>query len=422
LSSSFRIVAALAAGSLALTACKDSPSEPALGPPASIAVASGSATVPANTDVTGLTIVVKDQNGKPVPNQTVTYAVTQGGGSIQTTTSTTGSDGTTVVPTWRLGKRAESQVLRASTGTIFFDIPGTVATGFGLDLRFYGTAFTSDQQAIFQRARDRIRAVVTGDLGNVSTGGEVDISDCLGQPAGTTKINEVIDDLVIYATVAQTGGSGTIASAGPCYYRTASSGRDSITTVIGVMRFSPTFLSQLTTAQLENVILHEMLHVVGIGSWWLGTGCAGCSDPGFNWVRDRETLSPKYVGPNGKAECIALGGTITCASGVPVESDTARGTGLVHWENANFPNELMVGYISSGPMPFSRMTVASLKDINLSVNMENYDAYTVSPLVGGAASAMVLPASLHPNWERPLTSPLYGIDPQGRIREVRMRR
>lgn len=375
----------------------------------------------ANTDLTGVKIVVKDANGKPVPDQTITFTVTAGGGSIQQTTATSDADGTVTVPAWRMGKRAETQTLRASVNSVTFDINASITTSYNIEIRYYGTTqFTAEQKQLFTNAANRIRGVVLNELQNVNSGTDLDISDCLGQPAGTTRITEQLDDLVIYATVISTGGSQTIASAGPCYYRNA--GTDTMQTVIGVMRFSPTFLNQLSPERLQDVITHEMLHVVGVGAWWLGNNCANCTNPGWNLVADTASIAPRFTGANAKAECQAIGGTVTCANGVPVENDTTRGTGDVHWEKDVFGNELMVGFISNtpGPMPFSRVTVGSLKDIRLNVNSANFDDFAIAPFVG---SALRMPVLSLEEWERPLTSPLYGLDPtSGRITAVKARR
>lgn len=414
---------ALLLASLVLVACSDSPPGPSeIGPPASMALVTATPSALANTDLTGVKIVVKDANGKPVPDQTITFTVTAGGGSIQQTSATSGTDGTVTVPAWRMGKRAEPQTLRASVNSVTFDINANITTSYNIVIRYYGTHPSDAQKVLFTNAANRIRGVVLNELQNVLAqgpgGADLDISDCLGQPAGTTRINETIDDLVIYATVISTGGSQTIASAGPCYYRNA--GTDTMQTVIGVMRFSPTFLTQLSPERLQDVITHEMLHVVGVGAWWLGNNCANCNNPGWNLVADTGSIAPRFTGATARAECQAAGGTVTCANSVPVENDTTRGTGDVHWERDNFPCELMIGFICANQaMPFSRITVGSLKDIRLNVNSANFDEYAIAPFVG---SALRMPVLSLEEWERPLTSPLYGLDPAtGRITAVRAR-
>ena len=179
-----------------LAACSDKKNGPReLGPPANMAITAGSTTAPANTDLTGLTLVVRDANNQPLPNQTVTFAVISGGGSITTNTATTGDNGTLTVPTWRLGKLDVPQVLRATINSVTFDVTASVQTSYNIVLRFYGTQPTPAQQALFDTAAARIRATVTGDLAPVNSGSNFDISGCT--PGQTTTISEVIDDVVI---------------------------------------------------------------------------------------------------------------------------------------------------------------------------------------------------------------------------------
>ena len=89
------LVAAAFLAVVAFAACSDSPEGPTeIGPPASIALHTGTPSALANTDLAGLKVIVKDASGNAVPSQSVTFAVTAGGGSIQQTTATSGTDGT----------------------------------------------------------------------------------------------------------------------------------------------------------------------------------------------------------------------------------------------------------------------------------------------------------------------------------------
>lgn len=390
------------AGFLIVTGCKESGPKP-IGPPASMAIVGGSPTASANTDLTGLSLVVRDANNNPLPNQTVTFAVQAGGGSIQTTSATTGADGTLTVPAWRMGRLDIPQVLRATVGGVTFDINASIQTAFDIVLRFYGTAPTTAQRAMFDNAVARIQATITGDLQNVGTGGQLDISACT--PGQQTTINETIDDLVIYVRLRPIDGRGNIvAAAGPCFVRDG--GTNNMTTVIGLMEFDTDDLSFLR----EETILHEMLHVVGFGSMWHPPSQ---NNPGWGLVVDDAFGKPRYTGQHGVAGCREVGGTVTCASTVPVEDTLGPGTARVHWEDSAFDNELMTGFIRSAsvPMPMSRMTVQSLRDIGYTVNLENSDPYT-KPF--GALRAAG-PAVDRTRWERPAQIPLRGISADGRV-------
>ncbi|MFO0824535.1 MAG: leishmanolysin-related zinc metalloendopeptidase, partial [Gemmataceae bacterium] len=115
---------------------------------------------------------------------------------------------------------------------------------------------------------------------------------------------------------------------------------------------------------LVSVILHEMGHVLGIGTLWQSSGfLSGYGGP-----------SPTFTGTHAVAEYNAIFGTN--ATGVPVESGGGPGTAYAHWSEAVFDNELMTGYINGSTQPLSRITAASLWDLGYTVNLNAADAYT----------------------------------------------
>jgi hypothetical protein len=394
---------------VALAACKggDGPTE--LGPPASMSISPTAPTAPANTEVTGVTLTVLDANSNPLPDQTVTFAVTAGGGSITTTTATTGPTGTVTVPAWKLGKVDVAQVLTATVGALNFTINAAVQTSYNVVVRFYGsTSATTAQQALFTNAAARIRGVITGDVANVTSGANFDISACT--PGATTTISETIDDVVIYVRIAPIDGQGNVlASAGPCFVR--SGGTNQMTTVIGTMQFDQADMGILR----EETVLHEMLHVIGVGAMWVDS-----PPDGWALISGAGTTTPTYTGANGRQGCQELNFPVTCASSVPVENSQGQGTADVHWEEDIFDNELMTGFIESQPkdMPFSIMSVRSLMDIGYTVNLLNFDSYT-KPV--GALPRVV--GGQQERWEVVAPVPVFAVDANMRIvRQLRRAR
>lgn len=116
---------------------------------------------------------------------------------------------------------------------------------------------------------------------------------------------------------------------------------------------------------LFSVILHEMGHVLGIGTIWQDKGLlsgAGTSDPIF-------------TGANATAQYNQIFGT--SALGVPVEAGGGAGTALAHWRETVLQSELMTGYAGPGVnLPLSRITVGSLQDLGYTVNYAAADPYT----------------------------------------------
>jgi hypothetical protein len=127
--------------------------------------------------------------------------------------------------------------------------------------------------------------------------------------------------------------------------------------VIATMNFDSADLQLLLAdGRLASVILHEMLHTVGVGTLW------GTKQMTINV----NTANVAYIGAQAVAGCIFHGGTLPlqCGSGnVPVQSTGGSGTANVHWrENTTstgigLDQELMTGFAEPAgvPMPLSRI-------------------------------------------------------------------
>lgn len=115
--------------------------------PASIAANSGngqSATV--NTPVAQPpSVIVKDAAGDPVAGVTVTFAVTQGGGSITGASQVTNSVGVATVGGWVMGGTPGAQALAATSGTLAGSPVTFTATAVALpsNMRQYNVSTTS---------------------------------------------------------------------------------------------------------------------------------------------------------------------------------------------------------------------------------------------------------------------------------------
>ena len=354
--------------------------------------------------------------GTPVPfpivltaggGQAASFSVAAGGGTIANTTGTVNSDGTITAPTWTLGKSAVPQQLRVTIGSTTTTINATVKTSYKIDVRFFGRALTTDQKALFTNAAARIRAIIVGQLPLVNANG-ADLSQC-GATGLTGKLSETIDGLVIYASIDSIDGPRKIlAQSGPCYIRDSTDYRTSI----GIMKFDSADINFLVgSGNLQEVITHEMMHVVGFGGFWDSTAKNLLINYGPN---------VSYIGAGGIAGCKAIGGVVTCANSVPVEGDTAAGKGTInsHWRESTFGSELMTGFLNAGTNPLSVMTIRSLEDLNYTVNTAAADPFTIP---GGSFRASFRSADMTASptpgqWERPLphaprTLPTLGMPP-----------
>lgn len=327
---------------------------------------------------------VADRYGNGVPNQTVSATVASGGGSLAAPSATSGADGLVTLPVWSLGRTALPQSARVTFASAPpLDLSATVTSDYDIDVRFFGPEMPPEQQALFTNAAARIRAIVVGDVPDAPEV-NVDVSSECGIP-GLPTINETVDDLLIYASVQPIDGAGKIlAEAGPCTYRPDAQGN---LTAIGVMLFDSADVATMAAQGiLQDVITHEMLHVVGIGTLWSTK----------NLLAGAGTSAVSYFGGQGVAGCVGDGGASTCAQSVPVENNGVPGTTDSHWRESTFGSELMTGYVNYGGMPLSAITVGSLADLGYTVNPLAADPYRV-PVAGSSQDRVPAPAT---GWER----------------------
>lgn len=171
-------------------------------------------------------------------------------------------------------------------------------------------------------------------------------------------IDGTVDDLVIEVAIAPIDGPGSIlGQAGPRFVRTSD-----FLTLSGVMFFDVDDLDFLDQIDLfEEVIVHEMGHVLGIGTLW-------------NFQREllQGTVNePFFAGKMANVHWNAEGGT----GELPIENMGGPGTALGHWRESVLNNELMTGFLNLGENPLSRITAASMKDLGwgAAVVGESYD-------------------------------------------------
>ncbi|HXT15997.1 MAG TPA: leishmanolysin-related zinc metalloendopeptidase [Gemmatimonadaceae bacterium] len=359
----------------------------------------------AGAAVSPIVVKVADKYGNAIAGRSATFAVTAGGGSIAATSATAGSDGSIAMPAWTLGRTTLPQVVHVVSGTLSTDVNVTVASDYKIDIRFFGPNMTDAQQALFTTAAARLQSIVTGDIPDIAVSG-LDVSAACGM-TGLPTISENIDDLVIYASVQPIDGAGKIlAEAGPCVFRNDAQGGFS---AVGVMLFDVADLDKMTAqGTLQDVITHEMLHVLGVGTMWSAK----------NLVAATGTVNVGYYGALGRQGCIDDGGTSTCFSNVPVENSGGAGTADSHWRETTFGSELMTGYVNLGGMPLSAITVGSLSDLGYVVNPLSADPYSV-PTIGASGELIPLPGASSA-WERVTPSAVVlGASPGAAPRFIR---
>lgn len=219
---------------------------------------------------------------------------------------------------------------------------------FTIEVRFLG-GLTQRQKDAFKSAADRWSRMIVGDLPSVLVDGEV------------------IDDVLILAQGAAIDGPGRIlGQAGPTHLRPANAGSAAFIPAKGIMTFDTADLEQMEQNNtLNDVITHEMGHVIGVGTIW----------DRKNLLEGSGTTNPTFTGQNAMAEYGKLRGGDSGSTPVPIENTGGVGTRNSHWRESIFRNELMSGFIAEASNPISRVTVASLQDMGYVVDMNAAEPY-----------------------------------------------
>jgi adhesin/invasin len=318
---------------------------------------------------------VRDAFHNAVPGVSVAFSVASGGGSVTGSPAWTDAEGVATVTSWTLGPSPGTHTLAAQTAGVPDVVFSATAVEsppvgqFSIELQFM-TAIDGAQEAIFREAAARWEEVIVGDLpdytGVLSAGGCQPVEETGG-----------IDDVKIYVTVVPIDGpGGVLGQAGPCYVWRPEGSGGPVFPITGIVRLDEADVAQMqSNGTLKDVIIHEMGHVLGIGTLWNTSPNAfligaGGDDPYFN-------------GAGAVAAFDAVGGAERVAPKVPVENTGGSGTRDAHWRESVLNYELMTGWLEAPgtPNPLSIITIASLADMGYEVNMAAADPYTVySPL------------------------------------------
>lgn len=348
----------------------------ATGVPATVHLAAGnSQSARAGAPVpTSPAVKVLDQSGSPVPGVVVRFAVTSGGGSVTGDSAVTDAGGVGALGAWRLGlsgvNTLEATLPKETLAgePVRFVATTTPNGGFDIVVRFL-TEPTFEEALAFAQAEVRWEQVITGDLQDGSV--NVPAGSC---GTGTPAINEVVDDVLILATFRNIDGRGNVlAQAGPCLIRDGNN--DNTFEVgdlpgVGVMTFDTEDLDFVEQNDvLGVVILHEMGHVLGIGSLWGDMGLLAEPSHGDS------TADPHFTGAKAVTAFNAAGGAGYLDGKVPVENRGGPGTVDSHWRESVFDTELMTGFVDLGADPLSAVTAASLADQGYQVDQTKTDAY-----------------------------------------------
>lgn len=381
-------------------------------------IASNSATTQSGTTGAAVatlpSVKVTDADGNAVQGTSVIFNLTGGGGTIGGATQTSSASGIATLGSWTLGAAAGANTVTAAgngislTGApVTFTVNATAPTSlFNITLQNIGPAISPTRQAAFDNAKARWQQAITGDLADLT----VPAGFNTGVNCGNAPVAGTIDDVLILFTLDSIDGpSNILGAAGPCFTRTTGS-----LTVIGIMRFDTADVAGLeNNGSLNDVILHEMGHVLGYGTLWntFGVLAGAC------------TATPTYTGTNALAAYTGSNGG-GAATSVPVENFQPgacnNGTRDSHWEEDVFRSEVMTGFISGTVRPLSLTSIRQFQDLGYQVNPAAADAFNIGTQPTLRAGEDVGPNI--PLGQDVLNIPLYSIDNAGNIRMIRDKR
>jgi hypothetical protein len=214
---------------------------------------------------------------------------------------------------------------------------GPSAASDNLEVQLIGT-WTAELQASFISAADYLSQMILSDLPDAFANGQL------------------IDDMVITAELDNIDGvGGILGSAGPTQIRNDGT----YLPITGQMTFdSADAQNQLNNGNWEAIILHEMMHTLGLGTLWslmgLTSGSVAGGDIRFTGQNATTVYQTEFP--------VIAGADSGSLNGVPVETDGGPGTAGGHWDEVLFDAELMTGYIDPGAY-VSEMTIASFEDM-----------------------------------------------------------
>lgn len=388
--------------------------------PSSVEVYAGNAQVALATYPVNVppAVLVRDALGNPFVGATVNFAVTAGGGSVTGASATTNANGIAEVGGWTVNAGANALSATVVGSGIANNPLSFSATGasqqYHIQLRYITTPDPAYESA-FTVAESRWELLIFGDVPNVANFTLAAGTDC-GAVTIPTAVNEPsLDDIIIYVDLQPIDGQGNVVgSAGPCYVRSNSG-----IPLLGGMKFDTDDLDYLNTrGLLDELIVHEMGHVLGFGTLWSYSAIDLLRDPSDPADGGTPGADTYFEGTQARWSFDRIGGATYTGAKVPVENDNASyGSGSLdsHWREAVFDTELMTPTLNGGPgidNLLSQVTAASMGDLGYTVNYAAAQSYALPGPAAVAAAESGPGIDLGNDIAR---GPIYLVDRAGRV-------
>lgn len=319
-------------------------------------------------DSVPMTIAVIDSAGRPIPPLGMTISMVPSG------IFRVRNDHLVATGTGRAVIRLSNGVL-TSTDTLLALAP----SDFALDLVDGDGQNPLPQRVMLamERVQRKWRTIVRG--GPPGERVELAINECRNAVRVSQFIPGVRVLIKLDSLPTRIAGQG-----GPCVVRETGQ------PLVGTIQLNRIGLSTLSERKLEDLIQHEVGHVLGIGTTW------HFSPFGSMLLGNFESPDPIFVGPNAlRGFALLQRSALYTARRVPVELGV-----LGHWRSSSFGAELMAPALISGPQVTSAVTVGALADLGWTVELEAYDDFalpagvTPSPRIVGRQVQPVMLSSL----------------------------
>lgn len=342
-------------------------------------------------------IAVRDEFGNGVGQIPIVFTAGVGSGTVtEGTVVTSTGTGYATVGAWILSGGATQTLVVTSPSLpgLSQTLTATVApaAAYSVCVRFVGEPTLRQRQAVTTAVQRWQRVIVS----HVQ-------SSQLTEPAnrcfsGAPTINEVVEDLLVFVRITALDGPGNaVARASPCTVHLPST----LTQMGQIQLDSADMELLLGQGTLDNLITHELGHVLGFGTVWSSLGL----------ISGTASDDPIFTGASARAQFLQLFSAYA-SSPVPVENTGDSGTRDSHWRHSVFNNELMQGIITAD-MPMSRVTVGSLGDIGYAVDVSKADPFVFK----GALRASTVRASAVRSTELVndvAENEVWGVDKNGR--------
>jgi hypothetical protein len=219
------------------------------------------------------------------------------------------------------------------------------------------STITTRMPARVMEAMAKVTRRVQQVIRSAPPGGRVSVAR--GECGNRTEINELVVGARVHVVLDDLPGS-TLGRGGPCVLRDGVGGLP----LVGVVVIDSSIVGRIDDRKLYDLLLHESLHVLGIGSLWRTPTF------GAHVVADSLTADPLHTGPN------TLRGwsrTLPYALGYRGRAVPVEVRFLAHWRNVPLRQDIMAASLMSAPQTLSAITVGALKDLGWDVETEAYE-------------------------------------------------